>query len=79
MQAQLVSAKNVASIQGGKPIMAKVIVQGAGQSNLDPSNQQTIITKLLPASAASAQQTRYVMQQKTVPISLGNKVRLVIS
>ncbi|KAL0871368.1 hypothetical protein ABMA27_005103 [Loxostege sticticalis] len=75
-QAQLVSAKNVASIQGGKPIMAKVIVQGAGQSNLDPSNQQTIITKLLPASAASAQQTRYVMQQKTVPISLGNKVLL---
>ncbi|XP_028161657.1 protein lin-54 homolog isoform X3 [Ostrinia furnacalis] len=75
-QAQVINTKNVTSVQSGKQIMAKVIVQG--QSSADQSNQQTIITKILPATnmPGSCGAARYVMQQKTVPISLGNKVLL---
>ncbi|CAH1639258.1 unnamed protein product [Spodoptera littoralis] len=70
-QAELI--KNVSSGNTQKPVLAKVIVQG--QSNTDPASQSAVITKLLPSSSAANLQTRYVIQQKTVPISIGtNKV-----
>nr|XP_021207397.2 protein lin-54 homolog isoform X5 [Bombyx mori] len=70
-QAQLTPAKAAGTTQA-KPLVAKVVVQ-AGHSNTDTSNQPAVLTKLLPSSNAGA---RYVMQQKTVPISIGNKVLL---
>ncbi|KAH9639613.1 hypothetical protein HF086_010020 [Spodoptera exigua] len=70
-QAELI--KNVSSSNTQKPVLAKVIVQG--QANTDPASQSAVITKLLPSSSTTNMQTRYVMQQKTVPISIGtNKV-----
>ncbi|XP_063537533.1 protein lin-54 homolog, partial [Cydia strobilella] len=63
--AQLITTKN---ISGAKPMLTKFIIQG--QSG-DPSNQPAVITKLVSA----APQARFVtMTQKTVPISMPNKV-----
>ncbi|RVE45499.1 hypothetical protein evm_009838 [Chilo suppressalis] len=72
--AQLTPAKSFSGIQTNKPVVAKVILQG--QSNVDISNQPAVITKLLPTSSASVPQTqtRYIMQRKTVPISVGKRV-----
>ncbi|KAJ8712447.1 hypothetical protein PYW07_005289 [Mythimna separata] len=73
-QAEL--TKNVAG-STPKPVqLAKVIMQG--QTNIDPLGQSAVITKLMPSSSTGATtQTRYVMQQKTVPISIAsNKVLL---
>ncbi|XP_053610887.1 protein lin-54 homolog isoform X2 [Plodia interpunctella] len=69
-QAHLTPNKVVTTTsQGAKTVMAKVVVQGA--------NQPAVITKLMPGSSSTTPQTRYVMQQKTVPISIGNnKFRL---
>ncbi|XP_063626118.1 protein lin-54 homolog isoform X2 [Cydia splendana] len=64
-QAQLITTK---SISGAKPMLTKFIIQG---QTSDPSNQPAVITKLVSA----APQARYVtMTQKTVPISMPNKV-----
>ncbi|XP_047992510.1 protein lin-54 homolog isoform X2 [Leguminivora glycinivorella] len=64
-QAQLITTKN---ISGAKPVLTKFIIQGQGS---DPSNQPAVITKLV----SSAPQARFVtMTQKTVPISMPNKV-----
>ncbi|KAJ8715188.1 hypothetical protein PYW08_005169 [Mythimna loreyi] len=72
-QAELI--KNVGA-NTQKPVqLAKVIMQG--QPNLDSLGQPAVITKLMPSSSATTTQTRYVMQQKTVPISIAsNKVLL---
>lgn len=68
--------KKVSEANTSKSLLTKVMVQG--QSNTDISNQPAVLTKLIPVtSTAINQQTRYVMQQKTVPISLTpNKVVL---
>ncbi|XP_073961777.1 uncharacterized protein [Choristoneura fumiferana] len=71
-QGQLIATKTVPG--STKPVLTKFIVQGAASS--DPSNQPAVITKLMPAAAvAGAAPARFVtMHQKTVPISLPNKV-----
>nr|XP_021189740.2 protein lin-54 homolog isoform X1 [Helicoverpa armigera] len=70
-QAELI--KNVSGTNTQKPVLAKVIVQGQG--GLDSLGQSAVITKLMPSTSTA--QTRYVMQQKTVPISIAaNKVLL---
>ncbi|XP_059048709.1 protein lin-54 homolog isoform X1 [Achroia grisella] len=64
-------SKAVTTTQSPKPVLAKVI--GQGQSNNPPA----VITKVLPAAGAVPPHARYVMQQKTIPISIGgNKVLL---
>ncbi|CAB3234240.1 unnamed protein product [Arctia plantaginis] len=71
-QSQLITTKQISGSSVPKPLVGKIIVQ-AGQpnvSNIDPSNQPAVITKLMP-SVSTAPHTRYVMQQKTVPISIG--------
>ncbi|KAM3965852.1 uncharacterized protein ACR2FA_000180 [Aphomia sociella] len=60
------------STQASKPVMAKVIAQGQS------SNQPAMITKILPGSTLPPQ-ARYVMQQKTIPISIGNNKVLLAS
>ncbi|XP_026746326.1 protein lin-54 homolog isoform X3 [Trichoplusia ni] len=73
-QAEII--KNVSSGNSQKPVMAKVFVQ-AGQQNADNWSQPAVITKLMPQTSNLTPHTRYVMQQKTVPISIAsNKVLL---
>uniref|UniRef100_A0A2A4IYM3 CRC domain-containing protein n=1 Tax=Heliothis virescens TaxID=7102 RepID=A0A2A4IYM3_HELVI len=74
-QAELI--KNVGGTNTQKPVLAKVIVQG--QAGVDPMGQSAVITKLMPSSSSAAPQTRYVMQQKTVPISIGSSKVLLAS
>ncbi|XP_013189834.2 protein lin-54 homolog isoform X1 [Amyelois transitella] len=70
-QAHITPKRIVTTSQGTKSVMTKVVVQGA--------NQPAVITKLLPSGSTAAPQTRYVMQQKKIPISIGNNKVLLTS
>ncbi|XP_052755070.1 protein lin-54 homolog isoform X2 [Galleria mellonella] len=70
--AQIIS-KSVPTTQSAKPVVAKVI--GQAQS----SNQPAVITKILPTGSAVTPQARYVMHQKTIPISIANNKVLLTS
>ncbi|XP_075980462.1 uncharacterized protein LOC142979444 isoform X2 [Anticarsia gemmatalis] len=68
--------KQISAGTAQKQILGKFIVQG--QSNIDPSNQPAVITKIVPGMSTTPQ-ARYVMQQKTVPISIGGTKVLLAS
>ncbi|CAH2044003.1 unnamed protein product, partial [Iphiclides podalirius] len=69
-QTPIVQGKNFVTHQ--KPVVTKLILQGQPEGN----NPQTVLTKVNPVAGAKSP-TRFVtMQQKTMPLSLGNKVLL---
>ncbi|KAL4711497.1 hypothetical protein ACJJTC_000513 [Scirpophaga incertulas] len=66
-QAQLIPAKNISAIPSSKPVLTKLIVPG--QTNTEV-NEPTVIRKLIQTTSS---QPRYIMQQKTVPISVSKE------
>ncbi|XP_068617640.1 protein lin-54 homolog isoform X2 [Battus philenor] len=72
-QTQLLQTQNVTTHQN-KPIITKLLLQG--QPNMEVNTSQTLLTNVTPVSSAKSPTHFVTMQQKTVPLTLGNKVLL---